>query len=167
MSEIGVYDSMSGYYVGVQMTTVSGATVMGEWIAVATLVPRPLSEIVITPRADSIIAAWRSPRAFTVAAFVDGAWVSVLQRSGITDWTTASKRFKFDTVVTSSRYRLIVTEVGNLTFDSDGQDRIKVAEIEYFDELAYVVTKLDVLEQRIADLVNKLYGVTNLEDAPE
>jgi hypothetical protein len=41
-----------------------------------------------------------------------------------------------------------------------------VSQIEFFEAPAFVVTKLNVLEQRIADLIYKLYGVTNLEDAP-
>jgi hypothetical protein len=61
--------------------------------------------------------------------------------------------------------RLIVSRVGN--FDSDDyQDLLIVSQIKFFEALPYIVEKTNVLEQRIADLVYKLYGVTNLEDAP-
>jgi hypothetical protein len=61
--------------------------------------------------------------------------------------------------------RLIVSRVGK--FDSHTlQDLLIVSQIEFFEAQAYIVEKSNVLEQRIADLVYKLYGVTNLEDAP-
>jgi hypothetical protein len=68
--------------------------------------------------------------------------------------------------VPATSYRLIITRIGN--FDSDsGQDRVVLQNIEFFEVVPYVMSQMSVLEQRIADLVYKLYGVTNLEDAPE
>jgi hypothetical protein len=146
------YDTATGQYTGAESTVVHGAAVAGEWIAVKTDVIKTLGEVVISPTHLSMLVAQRSPRAFIVATFVDNAWVSVLQRTGFVDWTTESKRFAFDIYASSSEYRLIVSEVGNLTAGGDGQDRLHVSQIEFFEAPALVVTKLDVLEQRLADI---------------
>jgi hypothetical protein len=160
------YDPATGLYTGAESTLVDGVAVPGEWITVKTDSIKTLGEVVISPTHLSTLVTSRSPRAFTVAAYVNNAWVSVLQRTGIVDWTTESKIIAFDANASSSEYRLIVSEVGNLTSGATEQDRIAVSPMEIFEAPAFVVTKLNVLEQRIADLIYKLYGVTNLEDAP-
>jgi hypothetical protein len=124
-------------------------------------------EIVITPvQGFEPLAKALAPRDFTVLANVEGAWVVVMERTNETDWTTAARTFKFDNPVPTKVLRLIVSRVG---YDDDGseQDEFSVSEIEYAEALPFVVAKANVLEQRLADLVFKLYGVTNLEDAPQ
>jgi hypothetical protein len=146
---------------------VNGAAVLGEWIELVTSAEKKMySKIAITPTQLAGFTEYVSPRDFTVATFVDGAWVSALQRTDVNDWTAAVKKFSFDTPVSTQQLRLIVSRVGNFDLD-DYQDLLLVAEIEFFEALPYIVEKSNVLEQRIADLVYKLYGVTNLEDAPE
>jgi hypothetical protein len=158
------YDDSLGTYTGNQTMILGGALVSGEYIQINTSVARELTEIVITPNQTNY--ELRSPRTFTLAAFVNSNWVTVLKRTDVTDWTAASKTFKFDTPTSSTNYRLFVSKVGNFPGGAPGQNRESVAEIEFFGELPYVVKKMIVLEQRIADLIFKLYGVTNLEDAP-
>jgi hypothetical protein len=135
-------DSATGQYTGAESTVVDGVAVAGEWIAVKTDIMKALGEVVISSTHLWILVNTRSLRAFTVAKYVDNAWVSVLQRTGIVDWTTESNRFAFDTYASSSEYRLIVSEVGNLTSGGDGQDKIAVSQIEFFEAPAFVVAKL-------------------------
>jgi hypothetical protein len=90
---------------------VSGVTVPGEWITVKVDNMKTLGELFISPTHLSTLVTSQSPRAFTVAAYVNNAWVSVLQRTGIVDLTTESKRILFDAFASSSEYRLIVSEV--------------------------------------------------------
>jgi hypothetical protein len=71
----------------------------------------------------------------------------------------------FDKIVPAARYRFIVTEVGNGDPTSQ-QDKLALNELKYSEAPPFVVSFLCTLEQRVADLVYKLYGVTNLEDAP-
>jgi hypothetical protein len=147
------YSATTGQYTGAASTTVNGAAVLGEWIELVTSAEKKMyNKIAITPTQLDMFKEISSPRDFTVAAFVDGAWVSALQRTDITDWTTEVKKFAFDTPVSTQQLRLIVSRVGN--FDSHTlQDLLIVSEIEFFEALPYIVEKSNVLEQRIADLV--------------
>jgi hypothetical protein len=85
------YDPATGLYTGAESTLVNGVAVPGEWIAVKADNIKTLGELVISPTHLSTLVTSQSPRAFTVAAYVNNAWVSVLQRTGIVDWTTESK----------------------------------------------------------------------------
>jgi hypothetical protein len=158
------YDDATGNYTGSRSTVVDGTALLGEWIEIGAdgidLVR--VSPITISPAAG--LAQSQSPRTFTVAAFVGGRWVTVLMRANITDWVMSPKTFKFDTVPATIKYRLIATRVGNGV--GSGQTNFTLSELEFLQAAPYIVMKTNVLEQRIADLVYKLYGVTNLEDAP-
>jgi hypothetical protein len=149
------YDVPTGWHTGAVSTLVDGTAVAGEWIELTFPTTTVVNRINIT--SSSTVAATQSPRDFVVAAYVEGLWISVLQQSSVQGWTDNETRsFTFSATGAASEYRFITQGVPNAS-------RVSIGELSFDTPPPYVI---QVLEQRIANLIYKLYGVTNLEDAP-
>jgi hypothetical protein len=154
------YHPVPGSYTSAVNTLVDEISLPGEFVelTVTTGDPVKLGQITITPNSFLAVAETNSPRSCTVAAYDGSAYVKVLQRSTEGGWTTEPKTYVFDKIVPATRYRFIVTVVGNSDVGS-GQDKFALNEIEYSEAPPFVVSFLYTLEQRVADLVYKLYGL--------
>jgi hypothetical protein len=110
-----------------------------------------------------------SPRSFILlckTADAPNAWREIYKTSGVQDWTVDSKSFAFGALATNVAStaiasRLVVLGIGVY---ENASTAVSITSIKF--KLAQSAA-VQVLEQRIADLVYKLYGVINLEDAPE
>jgi hypothetical protein len=126
--------------------------------------------------------AWfSSPRTFTVAAWVNGAWTEVLTQTDVTDWTKAAKTFPLTNLVDSARYRLIVRRIG--AFDDDPfflQTLCGLSEFLLFsnDKIREIYTRLDALApepvvvlpitvDNIVNATNAVELAPRLFDSPE
>jgi hypothetical protein len=141
------YDSTTGVFTGTQSTLVNGVNTPGQWMSIISLGDhKMIDRVVITP--STLAAEVNLPRDFKIISF-DGTHTTVVDRTNVTDWTTAAKTFTFDAAVLTKQLILIVTRVGNSN-SGTGQNCVALAQIEYFEALPYVVTKTDMLEERIA-----------------
>lgn len=111
-NNVDVYNNTTGAYTGSVSTTVSGSAVNGEWLQIQLPSSIAISTYAITPESSRF--AHRSPQSFILAGSNNGStWFTVADRTGVTNWTSASQTFGVASNATYRYYRLIVRIIGN------------------------------------------------------